>query len=126
MESTVRLVHNLFGPFGIAVAALMLFTVGLPMTVHNANAADAKEKSMEQHLRAIDLALEGKWDESHKIVQGLDDKTAAWIHAVLHKIEGDLDNARYWYRRAGKGEHEKMESKAELRMIREQIEKDKA
>ena len=32
------------------------------------------------------------------------DPTAAWIHAVLHKIEGDLDNSRYWYRQAGKME----------------------
>lgn len=48
-------------------------------------------------LRAIDLALAGKWDASHRTVQELEgDSTAAWIHAVLHKIEGDLDNNRYW------------------------------
>jgi len=53
-------------------------------------------------LHAIDLALTGKWDDAHKVVQEYDtDATAAWIHAVLHKIEGDQDNSRYWYRRAG-------------------------
>ena len=56
-------------------------------------------------LRAIELALGGQWDAAHRIVQQYDsDHTAAWIHAVLHKIEGDLDNSRYWYRRAGKME----------------------
>jgi len=54
-------------------------------------------------LQALDLALSGQWDAAHKIVQQYEaDTTAAWIHAVLHKIEGDQDNSRYWYRRAGK------------------------
>jgi hypothetical protein len=53
-------------------------------------------------LQAIDLALSGKWEAAHQIVQQYDaDATAAWIHAVLHKMEGDPDNSRYWYRRAG-------------------------
>ena len=46
-------------------------------------------------VRAIDLALVGKWDEAHGIVQQDEaDRTAAWIHAVLHTIEGDSSNAR--------------------------------
>lgn len=52
--------------------------------------------------RAVDLALAGDWDGAHKIVQEEEeDATSCWIHAVLHKIEGDAGNARYWYRRAG-------------------------
>ena len=52
-------------------------------------------------LQAIELAQAGKWDSAHEVVQQYeDDANAAWIHAVLHKIEGDLGNARYWYRRA--------------------------
>lgn len=52
---------------------------------------------------AVDLAIEGKWSESHERVQGLDgDPIACWIHAILHRIEGDDSNARYWYRRAGR------------------------
>ncbi len=50
---------------------------------------------------AVDLAIAGKWEESHQIVQDLDSPTACWIHAVLHRIEGDNHNARYWYSRAG-------------------------
>jgi hypothetical protein len=72
-------------------------------------------------LQAIDLALSGEWDAAHKIVQQYEDPTAAWIHAVLHKIEGDQDNSRYWYRRAGKMEHVSDEPKAELAEIRKEV-----
>jgi hypothetical protein len=70
-------------------------------------------------LKAIDLALGGQWDAAHKIVQQYEeDPAAAWIHAVLHKIEGDLDNSRYWYRRAGRMEKAGDEPREELAMIR--------
>jgi len=73
-------------------------------------------------LQAIDIALAGQWDAAHGIVQHYEtDTTAAWIHAVLHKIEGDLDNSRYWYRRAGKLEHVSDEPKAELAEIRKEV-----
>jgi hypothetical protein len=70
-------------------------------------------------LRAIDLATAGSWGEAHSIVQQHeDDTTASWIHAVLHKIEGDLGNSHYWYRRAGKMERAAAEPMAELAAIR--------
>ena len=51
-------------------------------------------------IRAVDLALGGDWDGAHAIVQRHeDDATACWLHAVLHKIEGDAGNSRYWYGR---------------------------
>ena len=51
-------------------------------------------------IRAVDLALAGEWEGAHKIVQVFeDDSDACWIHAVLHKIEGDASNSRYWYGR---------------------------
>jgi hypothetical protein len=57
-------------------------------------------------LRAIELALANEWDAAHEVVQQYEsDAMAVWIHAVLHKIEGDLGNARYWYRRAGRMGH---------------------
>ena len=53
--------------------------------------------------RAVDLAVAGSWDAAHEIAQRHEgDATADWLHAVLHKIEGDAGNARYWYRRAGR------------------------
>ena len=70
-------------------------------------------------LQAIELALADQWDAAHNLVQQHEgDATAAWIHAVLHKIEGDLGNARYWYRLAGKSEREGDEPRAELVAIR--------
>ena len=75
-----------------------------------------------EFLKAIDLALGGQWNEAHQIVQQYEtDTTAAWIHAVLHKIEGDQDNSRYWYRRSGKLEHVSDEPKAELAEIRREV-----
>jgi hypothetical protein len=73
-------------------------------------------------LKAIDLALAGDWAGAHEIVQEHEaDDTAAWIHAVLHKIEGDLANSRYWYRRAGKLERLAEEPRTELAQIREAV-----
>ena len=76
----------------------------------------------ENLLQAVDLALADKWDAAHEMVQQYEaGTTAAWIHAVLHKIEGDHDNSRYWYRRAGKLEHFSDEPKAELAEIRKEV-----
>jgi hypothetical protein len=73
-------------------------------------------------LQAVDLALSGEWNAAHELVQQYEaDTTAAWIHAVLHKIEGDDDNSRYWYRRAEKLEHVSDEPTAELAEIRQEV-----
>jgi len=68
---------------------------------------------------ACDLALAGDWERAHTIVQRHDaDATACWIHAVLHKIEGDAGNARYWYGRAGQFYESFTDANAELQAIR--------
>ncbi|HLX95854.1 MAG TPA: hypothetical protein VKU37_08925 [Verrucomicrobiae bacterium] len=73
-------------------------------------------------LQAVELALAGKWDAAHELVQQHeDDATAAWIHAVLHKIEGDLGNSRYWYRHADRMDHVADEPRAELAAIRAEV-----
>lgn len=70
-------------------------------------------------LRALEHALAGDWDAAHDLVQQYeDDATAAWIHAVLHKIEGDPANARYWYRHADKMGHFNDEPMAEFTAIK--------
>jgi hypothetical protein len=46
----------------------------------------------------------GNWDDAHRVAQDVDDPRGAWVHAYLHRKEGDLENARYWYRRAGQTE----------------------
>ena len=53
-------------------------------------------------LRALWHGLRGDWQAAHEIVQAEDDGDSAWIHAWLHRVEGDLANAGYWYRRAGR------------------------
>lgn len=51
-------------------------------------------------LRAIWQGLRGDWDAAHELAQARDDAQGAWVHAWLHRIEGDFGNADYWYRRA--------------------------
>jgi hypothetical protein len=51
-------------------------------------------------LRALWHDARGDWDGAHSIAQDIDDAGAAWVHAYLHRKEGDLGNAAYWYRRA--------------------------
>lgn len=53
-------------------------------------------------LTALWHDARGEWDAAHQVAQELDDGTGAWIHAYLHRKEGDLGNAAYWYRRAGR------------------------
>lgn len=70
----------------------------------------------------MELALAREWDAAHRLVQQHEaDATAAWIHAVLHKIEGDLGNASYWYRRAERMEHVADEPRAELAAIQTEL-----
>ncbi len=70
-------------------------------------------------IRAVDLAIAGDWEGAHKIAQQDEtDPTSCWIHAVLHKIEGDAGNARYWYRLAGQSYEAFPDPKAELAAIK--------
>ena len=55
-------------------------------------------------LRALSLVAAGDWRGAHDLVQDDSSAEAAWVHAHLHRVEGDLANAAYWYRRAGKPE----------------------
>ena len=76
---------------------------------------------MQELIHAIDLALADHWDQAHKIVQNIEDKTAYWIHAVLHKIEGDRSNSMYWYSRAGKAGQFERDAREELQSIRREL-----
>ena len=54
------------------------------------------------YLKALDLEKEGHWDQAHRLIQSYYSREACWIHAYLHRVEGDLGNAGYWYSRAEK------------------------
>lgn len=59
-------------------------------------------------LTAIEAARTGKWDDAHALAQRHEGHVVAnWLHAVLHKIEGDETNSRYWYARSGLIEFER-------------------
>lgn len=76
----------------------------------------------DELLRAVELALTGQWDDAHSLVQQYEnDAMAAWIHAVLHKIEGDQANSRYWYRRADRMDRVTEEPRIELIAIQVEL-----
>ncbi|MFT6862020.1 MAG: hypothetical protein ACJAVK_000574 [Akkermansiaceae bacterium] len=52
--------------------------------------------------QALWLTKAGRWDASHDLCEDVPDPAGSWIHAYLHRVEGDLGNAGYWYHRAGK------------------------
>ncbi|HEY5743966.1 MAG TPA: hypothetical protein VIS99_15670 [Terrimicrobiaceae bacterium] len=56
-------------------------------------------------LRAMWYEGRGDWERAHQIAQGDESRESAWVHAYLHRREGDVSNARYWYTRAGKPAH---------------------
>ena len=56
--------------------------------------------SISPALTALWWAGKDQWNKAHELVMGEDGDECAWVHAHLHRVEGDLDNARYWYRRA--------------------------
>lgn len=68
-------------------------------------------------LNAAQLAQAGEWDAAHKIVQDYNDAIACWIHAVLHKIEGDEGNSRYWYVRCDANYEDFLNPEIELQKI---------
>ncbi len=55
---------------------------------------------MSKLARAVELLEAGAWQQAHDIVQEDKSVLAAWLHGIVHTLEGDLDNARYWYRKA--------------------------
>jgi hypothetical protein len=57
---------------------------------------------MTSLLQILALTREGRWDEAHNLVQHDDSSSAAWLHGLLHVQEGDLENAEYWYGKAGR------------------------
>jgi hypothetical protein len=61
----------------------------------------APAADLEPALAGLWWAAKGDWDLAHKIVQDDASADAAWVHAYLHRVEGDLGNAGYWYRQAG-------------------------
>ncbi len=69
-----------------------------------AGSKQAAPQGLPDLLLALWREAQGDWDGAHGIAQGIDTADAAWVHAYLHRKQGDLSNARYWYGKAGKPE----------------------
>ena len=63
-------------------------------------APDRPPARASEPLQALWHDAKGNWERAHVLAQALDDADGAWVHAYLHRKEGDLPNADYWYRRA--------------------------
>ncbi len=63
-------------------------------------AAGSAPKGLSIPLLALWHSAKGNWDKAHHLVQDDPSPAAAWVHAHLHRKEGDLSNARYWYSKA--------------------------
>jgi hypothetical protein len=61
----------------------------------------APAPDLDAPLAALWWVAKGDWDAAHRLVQDEATREAAWVHAYLHRVEGDLGNAGYWYRQAG-------------------------
>lgn len=75
--------------------------------------------TLEQLGRALDHLSRGAWQEAHAIVQHDEQWTlSCWAHGLVHVLEGDLDNARYWYNRAQRPFTVPVDVEAELAALR--------
>ncbi len=69
-------------------------------TFRSSLAGPAPPPGLPPVLQALWQVGRGNWDAAHQIVQAHDDRDCTWVHAHLHRREGDAANAAYWYRRA--------------------------
>jgi hypothetical protein len=65
-------------------------------------ALDTPPAGLSGPLAALWQNARGDWHAAHRLAQSDDGEAGAWVHAYLHRVEGDLRNAAYWYRRAGR------------------------
>ena len=73
-----------------------------PAEFHASLSADAPPPGLAPLLQALWHDAKGDWDAAHHVAQDVETSDGAWVHAYLHRKEGDAGNAAYWYRRAGK------------------------
>ena len=72
---------------------------------------------------AIQLIEKGDWEAAHSIVQDETSALGSWAHGVIHMLEGDTQNARYWYKRAGKTFPSHFNIKIEIKALKSALTK---
>jgi hypothetical protein len=82
--------------------------------------------SHAQLSRAVKHMEAGEWQAAHEIVQRDEDSPlACWAHGIVHIMEGDVPNARYWYRQAKRSFPSKPDAAAEIRALKAAVLADK-
>ena len=74
----------------------------MTLTEFNLTLEGTHPPTVSPALVALWHDAKGDWHRAHEVAQDVEDATGAWVHAYLHRKEGDESNAAYWYRRAGK------------------------
>lgn len=69
---------------------------------NNSLSLNAPPANLSVYLQALWYDAKDQWGKAHSLVDSLEDNTACWVHAYLHRKEGDVWNADYWYRKAGR------------------------
>jgi hypothetical protein len=77
-----------------------------------------KTKAISDAIAALEKQ---DWNRAHEIVQDMTDAKAAWLHGILHMIEGDESNARYWYAQAGRAFPGKDKGSQEIEAMKAEI-----
>ena len=78
-------------------------------------------KASSEHRRALAHLRRREWQKAHEIVMDLEDKVACHMHGLVHRLEGDMENARYWYARAGVPLSRSLRLAAELKRIEKEL-----
>ena len=84
---------------------MLLFINTAAMDLHTLKqslSADAPPADVPEYIKALWYDAKDNWKKAHELIQDLPDKNASRIHAYLHRKEGDIRNADYWYAKAGK------------------------
>ena len=78
-------------------------------------------KVASEHHRALAHLRRREWKKAHEIVMDLEDKVAYHMHGLVHRLEGDMENARYWYARAGVPLSRSLRLASELKKIESEL-----
>ena len=77
--------------------------------------------ALSKHRRALAHLRRREWQKAHELVMDLEDKAAYHMHGLVHRLEGDMANARYWYAKAGVPLSRSLRLAAELKKIETEL-----
>ena len=76
---------------------------------------------MSNLAKAVEYLEQGDWESAHPLVQADTSTLGAWAHGIVHMLEGDLGNAGYWYRKAGRALPDASTVNAEIAELKAQV-----